>query len=270
MEHKIKIKDFVQLTGSTLKTVIYYHKIGLLKEPMRSPSGYRLYGPEELNRMRLIKRLKSLGFELKDIKEVLGEANNKRSLQEVLNSLRLELLEEKRNLEERLDKIDTLLSNETISLEEDVLGEESFKLITETIGFDNTELYEQNCPELFEQQRKLRNHLDDFQWGEDYKATFQALSQYFKENPKQYENSVALGVRLNQLIKQSEARDSEIEALAKDAASFIKSIPSLKAILCKDSGFEYPLKGLYNKLSEDVLTPIEIKFNHFLQKFLSD
>ena len=71
MENRIKIGDFVKLTGSTLKTVIYYHKIGLLPEQVRSPGGYRLYGPAELNRMRLIKRLKSLGLDLKHIKEIM-------------------------------------------------------------------------------------------------------------------------------------------------------------------------------------------------------
>ena len=43
MENRIKISDFAKLTGSTLKTIIYYHKIGLLQEPQRSPGGYRLY-----------------------------------------------------------------------------------------------------------------------------------------------------------------------------------------------------------------------------------
>lgn len=270
MENRIKIKDFVKLTGSTLKTVIYYHSIGLLKEPMRSSGGYRLYGPEELNRMRLIKRLKLLGLNLKNIKEVLGEASNNRSLRDVLKSLRSELQTEKEKLEERLSKIDTLLSNETISLDEYVLGEASFKLIAETIGIDQTELYEQKCLELFEQQRKLHNLLDDFEWGEDYKSTFQALAQYFKDNPKQYQNSLDLGVRLNELIRLSKDDDSEIETLAQEAVSFIKSIPKLKEILCNHSGFVYPFKSLYTKMAEGVLTPVEIKFNQLLQQFLSD
>lgn len=42
MDNQILIGHFVKLTRSTLKTVLYYHKIGLLKEPKRSSSGYRL------------------------------------------------------------------------------------------------------------------------------------------------------------------------------------------------------------------------------------
>jgi DNA-binding transcriptional MerR regulator len=269
VENKIKIKDFVKLTGTTLKTVIYYHKIGLLKEPMRSSGGYRLYGPEELNRMRSIKRLKSLGFNLKNIKELLGESSNKSSLRDVLNSLRRELQVEKENLEERLTKIDNLLKTETISLDEDILGQASFKKITETIGIDQTEVYEQKCPELFEQQKKIHNTLGDFEWGENYKATYEALAQYFKDNPEKYQKSLELGVRLNELLKLSQD-NSEIEILALDSANFIKSIPKLKEILCNNSGLGYPFKSLYNKMSENVLSPVEIKFNQLLQQFLND
>ncbi|EGW37463.1 MerR family transcriptional regulator [Desulfosporosinus sp. OT] len=73
MEKRMKIGDFVKLTGSTLKTVRYYHKIGLLPKPECTTAGYRLYGPAELNRIRLIKHLKSLGLDLKGIKEILGD-----------------------------------------------------------------------------------------------------------------------------------------------------------------------------------------------------
>jgi len=86
--NKIKISDLIKLTESTLKTVNYYHKIGLLPEPERSAGGYRLYGPAELNRMRLIKYLKSLGLDLKHIKEIMGEVKKPRTSRELLQSLR--------------------------------------------------------------------------------------------------------------------------------------------------------------------------------------
>lgn len=110
MENRIKIGDFVKLTGSTLKTVRYYHKVGLLPNPEQTPSRYRLYGPEELNRMRLIKHLKSLGLDLKRIKEILGDVNNNATIEEVLQLLRSELTIDKKNIEERIAKIDKMLN----------------------------------------------------------------------------------------------------------------------------------------------------------------
>ncbi|AWI05728.1 MerR family transcriptional regulator, partial [Clostridium drakei] len=109
MENKIKIGDFAKITGCTVKTIIYYHKIGLLQEPKRSSGGYRLYGSVELTSMKLIKYLKSLGFDLKKIKEVLGNAYESKTLKEALKSLRIELLKEGEKIQERVGKIDILL-----------------------------------------------------------------------------------------------------------------------------------------------------------------
>ena len=56
--------------------------------------------------MQLIKRLKSLGLDLKRIKEIIGNAPDYRTLREVLKPLRSELLNEKKSIEERVVKID--------------------------------------------------------------------------------------------------------------------------------------------------------------------
>lgn len=151
---KVKISDFVKLTGSTLKTVTYYHKIGLLPEPERSAGGYRLYGPAELNRMGLIKYLKSLGLNLKHIKEIIGDLKNPRTSREVLQSLRNELLNEKKNLEERLAKVDTLLNEDALLLDENV-DSPSFQMITQILGTDQIDKYASTCPEIYDQHRKI-------------------------------------------------------------------------------------------------------------------
>lgn len=150
----IKIGDFVKLTGTTLKTVNYYHKIGLLPDPERSAGGYRLYGPADLNRMRLIKHLKSLGLDLKHIKEVIGELENPSTPREVLQSLREEIRNEMHTLEERLAKIDALLREDTPLLDEDGLDSPSFQMISEILGADQIEQYSQASPEIYEQHRK--------------------------------------------------------------------------------------------------------------------
>lgn len=231
MENRIKISDFAKLTGTTLKTIIYYHKIGLLQEPERSPGGYRLYGPVELTRMQLIRRLKSLGLDLKRIKEILGDIHNPKTLREVLQSLRVELLSEKKSLEERVAKIEMLLSEDTVFLDEDIFGSSSFQMVSDILGPDKIDKYAQTCPEILEQQRKLFGILDDFQWGVEYQETFRALAEYFKAHPQQYQIALDYGTRLARLAQLPED-DPEIEALARESAEFIKSIPELKKLLC--------------------------------------
>lgn len=268
MRNRIKISDFVKLNGSTLKTILYYHKIGLLPEPERSQGGYRLYGAAELTRMQFIKRLKSLGLDLKRIKEVLGDKHNDKTLREVLESLRLDLLSEKKSLEERIAQIELLLNEDKVILDEAIGDSPSFKMITEILKTEQVENYVQTCPELIAQQRKLFGILDDFQWGVDYQDMFRALTEYFQAHPEQYQIALDFGVRLANL-SQLAADDPEIEILARESTEFIKRIPQLRALLCNQQGIKQPLAGLYNDMAATVYAPARMKHMQLFQKYLN-
>lgn len=268
MDNQILIGDFVKLTRSTLKTVMYYHKIGLLKEPKRSQSGYRLYGAEELAHMRMIKHLKHLGLDLKQIKEILGDTRNNRSLREVLQSLQVELLIEKKNIDEQLSKIEILLSQEIEELEETSLESKSFKMITEILESEQVENYKESCPDLFDQQRNIFGIIDDFQWGKDYQENFGKIAEYFKLHPKQYKIALEFGKRLSKLKQMSED-DPEIENLAKEGAEFIKNEPFLKQMLYGQNGFEITNESLFNEISNKFLSPAQIKHKKLIQKYLN-
>lgn len=56
------------------KTIRYYEEMGLIPEPRRSESGYRLYSSYALERLRLVKRAKLLGLSLAEIKELVAYA----------------------------------------------------------------------------------------------------------------------------------------------------------------------------------------------------
>ncbi len=60
------------------KTIRYYEEVGLLPEPRRSESGYRLYSRYEIERLRLVKRAKLLGLSLAEIKEIVEYAIDRR------------------------------------------------------------------------------------------------------------------------------------------------------------------------------------------------
>lgn len=265
MTNKIKISDFVKLTGSTLKTVIYYHKIGLLHEPERSPGGYRLYGPTELTRMQLIKHLKSLGLDLKRIKEILGD--NHKTSKEVLESLHTELLREKKSLEERIIKIELLLNEDKVLKDEDICQSPSFQMITEILKPEQMDNYVRTCPELFQQQRKIFGILDDFQWGDGFQKTFQDLAEHFQAHPEEYQICLDYGVRLSNL-SQLPQDHPEIETLARESTEFIKSIPQLRKLLCSKPGIEKPLVSLYNDMLAKVYSPARLRYMQLFQKYL--
>ncbi len=88
------------------KTIRYYEEVGLLPEPRRSESGYRLYSPYEIERLRLVKRAKLLGLSLVEIKEIVEYAIDRRC--DVMEDRLLSLVEA--NLGEIDQKIDDLIA----------------------------------------------------------------------------------------------------------------------------------------------------------------
>ena len=65
------ISQVAELTGISTRTLQYYDEIGLLKPSKLTESGYRLYNDEALQKLQQILFFKELGFQLKEIKEIL-------------------------------------------------------------------------------------------------------------------------------------------------------------------------------------------------------
>ena len=64
------IAEVCERTGLSPRTVRYYEEIGLLPGVRRSDGGRRVYDADELERLRFIARLKTLGLSLKEIAEL--------------------------------------------------------------------------------------------------------------------------------------------------------------------------------------------------------
>ncbi len=71
MSETLKIGELATRSGVGTKTVRYYELLGLLRDPERTDSGYRLYGEADVKRLVFIKKAKELGFSLSDTKEIL-------------------------------------------------------------------------------------------------------------------------------------------------------------------------------------------------------
>lgn len=61
------IAEVCERTGLSPRTIRYYEEIGLLPGVRRSEGGRRVYGPDELERLGFITRLKALGLSLSEV-----------------------------------------------------------------------------------------------------------------------------------------------------------------------------------------------------------
>jgi len=68
----MKIGEVADRGGVNLQTIRYYEREGLLPQPPRLPSGYRVYTQPTVRRVRFIKRAQELGFTLSEIRELLS------------------------------------------------------------------------------------------------------------------------------------------------------------------------------------------------------
>jgi DNA-binding transcriptional MerR regulator len=57
--------------GVNIETLRYYERRGLLAEPARSPGGHRLYPPEAVTVLRVVKAAQRLGFTLDEVADLL-------------------------------------------------------------------------------------------------------------------------------------------------------------------------------------------------------
>lgn len=64
------ITEVCEKTGLSPRTLRYYEEIGLLPDVRRSEGGRRVYGPDALERLGFIQRLKALGLSLAEIREL--------------------------------------------------------------------------------------------------------------------------------------------------------------------------------------------------------
>ena len=60
-----------ELTGVSPDTIRHYERIGILARVPRTASGYRVYGSDSVERIRLVQRALRLGFTLAELSEIL-------------------------------------------------------------------------------------------------------------------------------------------------------------------------------------------------------
>src|SRR5580704_10994151 len=69
------VKQVAAMSGVSVRTLHFYHETGLLKPAHLGANGYRFYEEAQLLTLQQILFYRELGFELKQIKQILGRAD---------------------------------------------------------------------------------------------------------------------------------------------------------------------------------------------------
>jgi DNA-binding transcriptional MerR regulator len=102
------IAEVRERAGVSARTLRYYEEMGLLPGVRRRAGGRRVYGPDELERLRFIQRLKALGLSLAEIKDLNAVYAIGGSTQAMLARLDPLLAERRAEVESRIRELSDL------------------------------------------------------------------------------------------------------------------------------------------------------------------
>jgi DNA-binding transcriptional MerR regulator len=193
------VKALADLAGVSRRTLRYYDKIGLLKPARINSSGYRIYGPAEVDRLQLILFYRALGVRLGEIRQIMEDPDF--DAEAALRRHHGQLLEER-------SRIDRLIRNveQTMEAKEggrDMKDKDKFE------GFKDEKLQE-NEAQYGEEIRE--------KYGED---TVRASNEkWMGMSEADYDRMTAVEAELKAVLK--EAVDDPTEEHAREAARLHK------------------------------------------------
>ena len=111
-EKPLTISVAAKKAGIGVETIRYYQRIGLVDEPEKPISGYRVYSEEMIARLRFIQRAKELGFSLSEISTLLELGDGDCPQTKELASLKLNMIKDKiSDLQAIADTLESLIQS---------------------------------------------------------------------------------------------------------------------------------------------------------------
>ncbi|MFP8878861.1 MAG: MerR family transcriptional regulator [Myxococcota bacterium] len=108
----LTIAQVREISGVSARTLRYYEELELLPGIRRRAGGRRVYGRDEIERLRFIQRLKALGLSLAEIKQLNAVYQIQGSTQAMLSHL-------EKLLDDQLEVVDGRIS-ELVALRDDI------------------------------------------------------------------------------------------------------------------------------------------------------
>lgn len=208
---QLYIGGLARLVGVSVKTVRHYHKIGLMPEPERTGSGYRLYTAEHVRRLRIIREMREIGLSFAQIGLVMGRSDDETRLRETLQDVLDKVDEQIHELHERRERIFQLLAQPTLN-DDDLKQAPALYLeqAYQKIGHLMPDLDQ----ELLDQEVRLEAVLSRYNWGDNLPAFFANVIAYFQAHPQQYKEFISDLQAIWGKLQSPETEDATLRALA--------------------------------------------------------
>jgi DNA-binding transcriptional MerR regulator len=146
----LTISRLAKAVGLTRSTLLYYDRLGVLRPSRLSAAGYRLYGPEALERLSRIVELRSAGLPLATVKRVLDSST---PLAEALERQVAALNRQLAELRARQRVVLSLLASPAAQKRARALSKESWTRMFRSIGMSDADMqrwhahFEESRPE---------------------------------------------------------------------------------------------------------------------------
>ncbi|UUZ80294.1 MerR family transcriptional regulator [Paenibacillus sp. P26] len=114
MENKFSSKQVSEKTGLSIHTLRYYEQIGLIDGIVRDENGYREYSESDIVWFQVLRYFRAIGMPIREMQEFMALHNSEVSTitarREFMESYRSKVVDQMKELEKTLEKIDNKIN----------------------------------------------------------------------------------------------------------------------------------------------------------------
>ena len=104
----MRVGELAKAVGKTVRAMHLYEELGLLEPRARSEGGFRLYGPEAVDRIHWIVKLQAIGFTLAEIQGFVGDFQDADSGREATSRVRALFTEKQAQIREQIMQLQVI------------------------------------------------------------------------------------------------------------------------------------------------------------------
>ena len=104
----MRVGELAKAVGKTVRAMHLYEELGLLEPRARSEGGFRMYGPEAVDRIHWIVKLQAIGFTLAEIQGFVGDFQDAGSGREATARVRALFTEKQSQIREQIVQLQVI------------------------------------------------------------------------------------------------------------------------------------------------------------------